>query len=104
MSPYCKAWMIDGRLAALGGVEGPLVAESGYVWLVISREAAKHPIAVLRTAKRHLSEIMKVKKELSTTIIRKDSPSFRLAGWLGFENDWTPSDLRDVVPLIYKGT
>lgn len=104
MSQYCKAWLIDGRLAALGGVEGPLMADSGYIWLIISEEATKHPIAVFRTAKRYLTEIMMVKKEVRTTIMGKDKPSYCLAGWLGFEVEWVhrPGDLRNVVPLIYK--
>ena len=87
MSPYCKAWLIDGRLAALGGIEGPLLADTGYVWLVMTQEATKYPIVMIKTIKECLKEIMLVKKELAITVIESDTAALRLAVYLGFHVD-----------------
>ena len=42
-SAFRKAWMIDGRLAALGGVIGTLASGDGMVWLALSEEATRRP-------------------------------------------------------------
>lgn len=45
-SPWRRAWLIDGKLAALGGVAGPMMADSGFVWLALAefdaRLSARH--------------------------------------------------------------
>ena len=103
MSPYCKAWLIDGRLAALGGVEGPIMADSGFVWLVIAQMATKYPIAIIKTARRYLEELMTIKKELLTTVISGDTPALNLAMLLDFHLDRAPSyDTNNVIPLVYR--
>jgi hypothetical protein len=87
MSLYCKAWIIDGKLAALGGIEGPIISDIGYVWLVMTQEATKYPIAMIKTIKKYLAEIMLVKKELAITVMETDQAALRLAVYLGFHVD-----------------
>lgn len=83
-SPFRKAWIVDGELAALGGVMGSTLATAGFVWLALSQRATRYPLAIVREARRQLDEIMLVKRELATTIINGDEAAKRLAIFLGF--------------------
>jgi hypothetical protein len=83
-SYMCRAWLIDGKLAALGGVVGTALAPVGYVWLTLSELALQHRIAAAREARRQLAEIMIVKRELAILILPQDKSAMRLAIFLGF--------------------
>lgn len=84
MSMFTRAWMIDGELAALGGVTGAKIASTGYIWLALSERATKFPIEVAKEARRQLAHVMLIKHDLVTTIIPEDKASLRFATWLGF--------------------
>lgn len=79
-----SAWLIDGELAAIGGVTGSLGDMFGYAWLAITEEATLHPVAMVREVKRQLNRAMVTKRELATTIIGGDAAAKRLAIFLGF--------------------
>ena len=83
-SPWRRAWLIDGKLAALGGVAGPMMADSGFVWLALAELTRGFPLAIVREARRQLAEIMVVKRELATTVLAGDAAAHRLAIFLGF--------------------
>ena len=83
-SSFRRAWLIDGHLAALGGVRAPSMCAHGYVWLALTNQAARHPVAVVREAKRQLASIMVTKRELATTLIDGDDAARRFAVFLGF--------------------
>lgn len=83
-SAFRKAWLIDGRLAALGGVTGSVLSGLGYVWLVLAQDASRHPKAIVREARRQLRLIMKTRTEIATTILPDDDGAQRLAIFLGF--------------------
>lgn len=83
-SAFRKAWLIDGKLAALGGVSGMQLSAIGFVWLCLSEQARKYPVAIIKEARRQLDQIMIVKRELATTIISGDVSARRLAIFLGF--------------------
>lgn len=80
-----RAWSLDGKLAGLLGVTGSALSAQGLIWLAITDEAAKHPVAVLRECRRTIDEIMIVKRELFTTLIPDDKTALRFAMYLGFE-------------------
>lgn len=79
-----RSALVDGRPVAMWGVIGTLVSAEGYVWLALSDEAARYPVAVLREAKRQLAAIMQTKRELATTIDVDDSAARRFAVFFGF--------------------
>ena len=83
-STFSRAWLIDGKLAALGGVAGSVLSTVGFAWLALSGEAARYPIALVKEVRRQLAEIMVVKREVATTIISGDDAALRLAVFLGF--------------------
>jgi hypothetical protein len=83
-SSFTRAWLIDGKLAAIGGVTGPILSPTGYVWLALTEQATRHPVALVKEAMRQLHEIMITKREVATTILGGDNAAKRLAIFLGF--------------------
>ncbi len=79
-----RALLIDGHLAALGGVMGTLLAPHGFVWLVLSEEACRHPLALVRIARRELACVMATYRELATIVLADDAAARRFAIFLGF--------------------
>jgi hypothetical protein len=83
-SIYRKAWLIDGKLAAIGGITGPVLAAFGAVWLAFSSEATKYPLAMVKLMRNQLDEIMLVKRLLVTPMLEGDTAAERFAIFLGF--------------------
>jgi len=83
-SAYRRAAFLDGELAGLWGVTGSIMSPFGYAWLCLTQEAARHPILVLREARRQIDEIMRTKMVLVTDIMGDDIAAIRLATYLGF--------------------
>lgn len=79
-----KAWLINGKLAALGGVMGTGLCPGGYVWLAVTDEVFKHRVAFIREAKRQLALVMESRRELATVLVPEDRAALRLAIYLGF--------------------
>lgn len=84
-SSFRKAWLIDGRLAGLGGVEGTLLASQGYLWLALTKQATRHPVAMVKEARRQLEEICQFRDKVETLLIGGDDASLRFALAVGFE-------------------
>lgn len=92
-SAFCRAWIIDGKLAGLGGVTGTEASFSGYIWLALTEEATRYPKMIVKEARNQLNEIMSVKRRLLTTLVDADPTSRRFAEYLGFHalervSDW----------------
>lgn len=83
-SSFRRAWLIDGQLAALGGVVGSKLSSCGMVWLALSHVAGRFPLETVREARRQLAELMQTKRDLWTTILDDDAASKRFAIFLGF--------------------
>ncbi len=79
------AWMLDGELAALGGVTGTLLSSSGTAWLALSEEAIRHPVAMARVMLGRLDYFLKTKRELDATFFGEDEKAVEFAYRLGFE-------------------
>ena len=84
LSSWRRAWLIDGRLAGLGGVTGTIASARGAIWLALSDGATRYPVAIVKEARRQLDEITRIKQEVVTTIVLGDAASRRLADFLGF--------------------
>lgn len=87
-SSFRKAWLIDGQLAALGGVTGSPIETTGCVWVAISKLAQRYPIAMIREARRQLEVATATRSMLVTTLLPDDDQSLRLAVFLGFHAGW----------------
>ena len=97
-SSFRRAWLADDRLAALGGVTGPILSSMGYVWLAFSESATRYPLAIIKEARRQLAQIATVKRSLATSILDGDETSKRFAVFLGF----VPLDQESNHPAISR--
>lgn len=82
-----RAWLIDGRLAAMAGVTGPAATSDGVLWMAITDEMTTHPMAVGRRALAFVKAVMRVKRRLSTSILDGDKAGIAFAYFLGFMVD-----------------
>ena len=83
-SAFRRALLIEGELAALGGVTGTALSPTGYVWFALTEKARKHSRLVVRVVQDQLDEIMITKRELATVVLPTDEAALRLAVFLGF--------------------
>lgn len=83
-SSYRRALLIDGRLEALGGVTGSALSDEGYVWLALSKKAARYPLALIHETRRQLDRVMQTRSVLVTTVLEGDAAAQRFAIFLGF--------------------
>lgn len=83
-TPSPRAMFADDRLIALGGVAGPLLSPYGFIWVALSDEAKRYPLAIAKEARKQIEAAMVIKTELATTIIGGDGAAKRLAVFLGF--------------------
>lgn len=98
-----KAWLIDGQLAALGGVAGGPLLPSGILWLVLSEAATRFPVVCIREAKRQIEEGLHTRHELTACVVSGDKAALRFALYLGFEYDSAPMGRdRRVIYMRYR--
>lgn len=83
-SAFRRAWLIDGRLAALGGVTGSPLNHYGQIWLALSSTALRYPKAIVQEARRQIDEIMATRHQIVTSIVSGDEAAKRFAIFLGF--------------------
>jgi hypothetical protein len=83
-SSFTRAMFAHGKIIALGGVHGSVLSSIGFVWLALSEDAKRHPIAIVKEARKHLDMAMTTKQEVATTIIGGDEAAQRFAVFLGF--------------------
>ena len=84
MSSETRAWMIDGRLAAVGGLIDTFASSTGVIWLAVAQSATRYPVAMFKTAREWLRIFGQNKRVLRITVILADKPSIRFAESLGF--------------------
>jgi hypothetical protein len=80
-----RAWLIDGKLAGLGGVFGGALSSAGYIWLALTQEATRYPVAMLKEARRQVAEIGATKHTLIASTLAGDDAAERFIMRLGFE-------------------
>ena len=84
-SSYRRMLLIDGKVGILGGVVGPAISSTGYLWVAISDEAKKYPVTLVRVIKREMAVIASTRLELTALVIFGDEKAQRFATFLGFD-------------------
>lgn len=84
LSSFRRAWLIDGKVAALGGVTGSLISPTGTVWLSFTEDATRFPLAIIRETRKQLAEIMSTRTEIESGVMMGDAAAWRFAAFLGF--------------------
>ncbi len=98
---FRKAWLVDGKLMAVGGVDGTMASSDGFVWLALAEDAPK--LAAARMILAEFEKLIHVKHRLSTFILRDDAASLRVAHFLGFLTEG--SEMRrgvNVLTMVHK--
>ena len=83
-SSFRRAWLVDGKLAGIGGVTGSPLATEGMVWLALSHDAMRYPLEMVRESRRQLDGLMRSRRRLLTTILAGDEAAKRVAVFVGF--------------------
>lgn len=83
-SAYARTLLIDGKVAVMGGITGSLLAPYGMVWIAMTQEATRYPIAVIKILRQQLAAAMVVRRELCTIVLGDDEGAKRLAIFMGF--------------------
>jgi hypothetical protein len=79
--------LIDGRLIAMWGVTGQLMATDGEGWLALTQAGRLHRFGVTRLAFRELRGLMETKRQIVSSILCHDRRARRFAEFLGFQTD-----------------
>lgn len=96
-----RACLVGDRLVALWGVEGSVASTWGVVWLALTDEATRYPVALVKAARRQIDEVMWTKRDLATTIIGGDDATRRFAAFMGFHSEDDEPEERVVVGSTY---
>lgn len=82
----CRVWtaVMDGRPVAMWGIRGPMMADSGEAWLVLTGGLRRRPFAVVKEAMRGLAKMLEIKREITSSMICFDKRACRFAEALGF--------------------
>lgn len=84
-SPMRWAYARDGRLVGLGGIMSTLASAHGHLWMAVSNSAIDRPVAMIKEIRKLLREILAVKREIFTIVIKSDPASVRFAEFFGFK-------------------
>lgn len=105
-SLIARTCILDGRVVAMWGMTGSLLSKAGALWMAISRDAADHPVALLKEVRNQLSYLFHVKQELRITVAEQDTKAIRFAEFLGFEQDGNRSQVGKsnvfLVPMVLR--
>lgn len=84
-SHYARTALLDGKPAVMWGVDGPLLGGSAKVWLALSDDIGRLPVAIVREARRELAEMADAYGAIEAAVLPDDAPSVRFAAFLGFK-------------------
>jgi hypothetical protein len=80
-----KTYFVDGEIAAMSGMTGDLLSDTGHPYLLTGPAVERAPFAVLREAKRSVDEMMMLRKTLSGEVLASYAKAVRMLEMMGFE-------------------
>jgi hypothetical protein len=84
-TPHPIAWLIDDKLAAMGGVAAaPWLSPHGICWMVVSESATRFARALLTEVRRQLDAAQELYPLIVAPLCPADKKSLRFAAHLGF--------------------
>jgi hypothetical protein len=83
-SSFCRSAFFDGRIVAMGGITGSILATHSVAWLVLAEEFRNRPVTIVQHARRFLKQQMQTRSALAATILLEDDAALRFAVYLGF--------------------
>jgi hypothetical protein len=82
-SLFVRAWLVDDRVMAIGGIAGGLLSHTAQVWIVFAADIGTHLRPLIRAARAELAAAAEG-RELLTGIDIADPAALRLAAFMGF--------------------
>lgn len=79
--------LVDGEIAAMGGLGGMLLADEGYPWLMTTAAVERHPLAYVRCAQAEVAAALALKRILIGQVMASYARSVRFLALLGFTLD-----------------
>lgn len=86
-SLYCKTGLIDGKIAAIWGLSGSMLAEVGKPWLIVSPEVKQSPLRIAFIYRKELNNMLKLFPVLEEWCPADNEPSIRMLELMGFRVD-----------------
>lgn len=83
-SPYRRAGLVDGEIAAVWGCSGMLSSSIGEAWLFTTPVIDKNPLIFVKVARREISRMLETKTQLVSACLLSCERSVRLWTMLGF--------------------
>lgn len=101
-SVYRKSIFVNGRIAAMCGVYGSMLSDSGIVWLLTSNEVYRvSPLKFTRIYQEHVEEMLKVFDKLENYVDNEYTSAIRMLDIVGF-NIGEPEPLGSMQKLYRK--
>ena len=82
-----KVALVDGEVAAMWGVGGDVLSETGEPWLLTGTACDRVPVSFLRIAKAELALMLAIKPHLENYVAADYPKAIRLLEGLGFVID-----------------
>jgi hypothetical protein len=89
-SPYRRAALVDGEIAALWGLYGTLLSTEAYVWLASTPDLSRvSAVKVVRTARKELAEMLQSREVLRGHVAADYTRARRFLELAGFREGET---------------
>lgn len=82
-----KTYFVNGKLVAMSGLCGPLLANVGSPYLVTAKGIEKFPIAIVRHARAAVDQMLVLRQRLEGYVLADYTGAVRLLEVLGFTLD-----------------
>lgn len=82
---YCKSAFIDDKIAAIWGISGSILAETGRPFLIMTPEVEKYPMRVCFRYRKELNNMLKLFPILEEYVSTNNDKSIRLLELMQFK-------------------
>ena len=79
-----KTYFVDGRIAAMSGMCGPLIGDVGEPYLVTAEGVERVPIQMVKQARAAVAEMLSLRSRLEGRVLADYTGAVRLLEVLGF--------------------
>lgn len=84
MSVIRRTALVDGEVAAMWGMAGPILASVGEIWLLTTPAIERAPVAFIRGAKSEIERMLAVRDKLTGVVCPTYRRATRFLEVLGF--------------------
>jgi len=82
-----KTYFVDGKIVAMSGLCGPLLANVGNPYLVTAKGVERFPVAIVRHARAAVDQMLMLRQRLEGYVLADYTGAVRLLEVVGFTLD-----------------